>query len=201
MKRISIAVFHLYALGCDSRESDPNALDRDGGSRTDGGAIDPSRDGGATGLDAGSELDAGSRDAAMPHDAYVHDPGEAVCPVRPYTAFGGLYCSVRVAACLDECEPGCTLRTIETECLGYEVSPDSCYGCIFSNAMACATTNGCQRSWDLYLCCAERECAGVADVESCVAEFCPAELDAFSTCLPARVAEGTCALRDMPCFL
>jgi hypothetical protein len=151
-------------------------------------------------IDASSSIDAGSVDAHVRRDAHIEDPGPDVCPTHPLAAYEGPFCSDAARSCIEACEPGCDVASVAMTCLTREPYADVCYYCMFWNSVLCAAEHGCQRAWDLYNCCGERECATAPDGEACIAERCGLELEAFTTCTSTRVADGTCALSATPCF-
>lgn len=191
----------LALASCTASATDPDAgIERAFDARgLDTGA--PLAGDAATPTDAARPFDAArSTDAHVPRDTYIEDPGLEVCPPRPLAAYEGPFCSAAARSCVETCEPDCDLRDVAMTCLARERFADVCYYCMFWNGVLCAAEHGCQRAWDLYNCCSERECATARDGEACIAERCALELEAFTTCTSARVADGTCALSETPCF-
>lgn len=182
-------------LAIDGGTDAPIGSSDDGGTTTfDFGLPDLGRDmssGIDLGHDSGTAIDLG-HDSGTSVDL-GHDSGDP-CGTHTFTHYAGPYCALATATCLN----GCADSTCSDDCIAADPSPDNCDGCIQANWLSCAASNGCQSSFDAYICCLDANCPGDAPSATCISTFCGSEQADARSCQDS--VASSCAGFANDCF-
>lgn len=84
----------------------------------------------------------------------------------------------------DDCRNGCYSADTSAPREGYA---DGCEGCVNTQALFCASENGCDAEINRFFCCLVEKCS--TGGESCLEEMCLTELQEFLQCAQTRAPQ------------